>query len=78
MSGFETACWNWYAENVSGFTSEHGLVPLLFGRLKFGTKKKKNNIQLQSMFLKAMNMIHHAYAVVHAEQMKAAREQARG
>jgi hypothetical protein len=63
MSAFELACWNWYAENVTPFTSEHGIVRDLFMAEGLTGKAK-------GMFLKALGAIHQTFETIRAEMLK--------
>jgi len=66
MSCFETACWNWYMENVNQFTFDGGLLPEFFRGLRLkGT--------VRAMFLSAMNSIYQMFEKIKVEQIKMAR-----
>ncbi|MEN6560861.1 MAG: hypothetical protein ABFD52_08820 [Acidobacteriota bacterium] len=66
MSAFEIACWNWYQENVNGFTLAAGaLGPFL---LEEGLKGAA-----RAFFVRAAGLIYETFERVGLEKAKAAK-----
>lgn len=67
MSAFETACHNWYFENVTRFAAEAGMVAEIVRSEGFAPTALR-------MFLKALNMVHVAVNRITREQARAEAE----
>ena len=71
MSEYEAACLSWYADNVTPFTMEGGIVGQLI--LALGLEGKA-----LALFLRAMNMIRQAFQGIEADRLKQLRLQGAG
>jgi hypothetical protein len=65
LSLFELAIWNWYAENVSPFARDHGIVAEMF-------KDEKLSGIIKRMFLIALNEVYQTFSIIHADMQRRA------
>lgn|GEM_PF-2325622 len=71
MSAFEIACWNWYQENVNGFTLASGaLGPFILEEELKGPAK--------SFFVRAAGLIYETFERVSLEKAKAGKANREG
>jgi hypothetical protein len=63
LSAFELACWNWYAENVTPFSAEHGIVRDTFRETGLKGVMRK-------MCLAAFSAIAQTFSAIQADMIK--------
>jgi len=60
MSLFETACFNWYLDNVTPFSSKYGLVMDAFKELRLRGVPR-------AMFIRGLNAVDRVFAGIRAD-----------